>query len=102
MSYNAKTDWGPDDPVTEHDLNRWENGILSVQQSVIALEESLNDGTNSKLASVTADLAKVVFELSVMNIVTVSDLRHVYIDRIEQESDIVIRSGYFESGSVKI
>ena len=40
MSYNAKTDWGPDDPVTEHDLNRWENGILNVQQSVIALEES--------------------------------------------------------------
>lgn len=27
MAYEEKTDWLPDDPINEDDVNRWEKGI---------------------------------------------------------------------------
>ncbi|MED1793527.1 hypothetical protein P4V54_12635 [Brevibacillus nitrificans] len=42
MSYLAKTNWTFNDPVTEYDINRWEQGIADAhaQISVLAADVS--------------------------------------------------------------
>ena len=42
MSYQAKTNWTFNDPVTEYDINRWEQGIADAhaQISVLAADVS--------------------------------------------------------------
>lgn len=45
MPYQAKTDWQPDDPVTEQDINRWERGISDAH---VSLEQLSADVSNLK------------------------------------------------------
>ncbi|MED4749961.1 hypothetical protein [Brevibacillus choshinensis] len=37
MSYQSKTDWKYDDPVTEVDINRWERGIADAHADIAVL-----------------------------------------------------------------
>ncbi len=34
MAYDAKTDWLPDDPINEDDVNRWEKGIQDAHKDL--------------------------------------------------------------------
>jgi len=43
MSYIAKTDWRPEDPITEHDLNRWENGIKKLDEFLSTQKQLIED-----------------------------------------------------------
>lgn len=43
MSYQAKTDWTYDDPVTEHDINRWERGILDAHAKIAQLSADVSN-----------------------------------------------------------
>lgn len=47
MTYQAKTDWKYDDPVTEHDINRWEQGIVDAMD--IALSAETPEGAQAKV-----------------------------------------------------
>lgn len=37
MTYQAKTNWKMDDQVTEHDINRWEQGIADAHVQIASL-----------------------------------------------------------------
>ncbi|MFA4132598.1 MULTISPECIES: hypothetical protein [unclassified Brevibacillus] len=43
MSYVAKTDWKQDDPVTEHDINRWERGIADAHAELAVLSADISN-----------------------------------------------------------
>ncbi|MGG1662873.1 hypothetical protein [Brevibacillus sp. NRS-1366] len=43
MSYDAKTDWGYDDDVTEHDINRWERGIEDAHVAIAILTADVSN-----------------------------------------------------------
>ncbi|WNC14258.1 hypothetical protein [Brevibacillus brevis] len=43
MSYQAKTDWKMDDPVTEVDINRWEKGIADAHAQISVLTADVSN-----------------------------------------------------------
>ncbi|UIN45055.1 hypothetical protein M8181_14990 [Bacillus licheniformis] len=43
MAYKEKTDWLPDDPITEDDVNRWEKGIKEAHTDLAAHKNDLNN-----------------------------------------------------------
>ncbi|MEC1262557.1 hypothetical protein P9D34_19455 [Bacillus swezeyi] len=43
MAYQAKTDWLPDDPINEDDVNRWEKGIKEAHTDLAAHKNDLNN-----------------------------------------------------------
>lgn len=46
MAYQAKTDWKMDDPVTEYDINRWEQGIADAHALIAALSADVSNLKN--------------------------------------------------------
>lgn len=57
MTYHAKTNWKQDDPVTEVDINRWEQGIadahavIDIIQPVVYNHETRIKALESSLAN---------------------------------------------------
>ncbi|AEP84988.1 hypothetical protein [Bacillus spizizenii] len=43
MAYEAKTDWLPDDPINEDDVNRWEKGIEEAHKGLAAHKNDMNN-----------------------------------------------------------
>ncbi len=43
MPYNAKMDWKQDDPVTEVDINRWEQGIADAHAAIAVLTADVSN-----------------------------------------------------------
>ncbi|MCY9144775.1 terminase [Bacillus sp. T9C1] len=43
MAYEAKTDWLPDDPINEDDVNRWEKGIEEAHKDLAAHKNDMNN-----------------------------------------------------------
>ncbi|MED2976572.1 hypothetical protein P4284_07620 [Bacillus swezeyi] len=43
MAYEAKTDWLPDDPINEDDVNRWEKGIKDAHSNLASHKNDLNN-----------------------------------------------------------
>ncbi|GED68695.1 hypothetical protein BRE01_23970 [Brevibacillus reuszeri] len=46
MVYQAKIDWQPDSPVTEQDINRWEQGILDAHLLIALLQADVSNLKN--------------------------------------------------------
>lgn len=46
MAYEAKTDWLPDDPINEDDVNRWEKGIQDSHKDLAAHKNDMNNPHN--------------------------------------------------------
>lgn len=46
MAYEAKTDWLPDDPINEDDVNRWEKGIQDAHKDLAAHKNDMNNPHN--------------------------------------------------------
>lgn len=46
MAYQAKTDWQHDTPVTEQDINRWEQGILDAHLQIALLQVDMSNLKN--------------------------------------------------------
>ncbi|WP_421018244.1 phage tail protein [Exiguobacterium sp. A1_3_1] len=68
MSYTAKTNWQGNDPVTESDLNRWEQGIKDshegLSKKIDATEKGIAGGVatldeNGKLKSGQIDIPSI-------------------------------------------
>ncbi|UQT52386.1 hypothetical protein M5C89_01490 [Bacillus velezensis] len=43
MAYEEKTDWLPDDPINEDDVNRWEKGINGAHTDLAAHKNDMNN-----------------------------------------------------------
>ncbi|WP_426616699.1 pyocin knob domain-containing protein [Bacillus velezensis] len=43
MAYEEKTDWLPDDPINEDDVNRWEKGIKDAHTDLVAHKNDMNN-----------------------------------------------------------
>lgn len=43
MPYSAKTNWSFNDPVTEVDINRWEQGIKDAHDSIAVLTADVSN-----------------------------------------------------------
>ncbi|MEC1627591.1 terminase [Bacillus mojavensis] len=43
MAYESKTDWLPDDPINEDDVNRWEKGIEAAHKDLAAHKNDMNN-----------------------------------------------------------
>ncbi|WP_047475405.1 terminase [Bacillus siamensis] len=43
MAYEEKTDWLPDDPINEDDVNRWEKGIKDAHTDLAAHKNDMNN-----------------------------------------------------------
>ncbi len=43
MAYEEKTDWLPDDPINEDDVNRWEKGIKDAHTALAAHKNDMNN-----------------------------------------------------------
>ncbi|MEC1665493.1 terminase [Bacillus halotolerans] len=46
MAYESKTDWLPDDPINEDDVNRWEKGIQDAHKDLAAHKNDMNNPHN--------------------------------------------------------
>ncbi|PJY98997.1 hypothetical protein CPT06_20710 [Bacillus vallismortis] len=52
MAYEEKTDWLPDDPINEDDVNRWEKGIKDAHTDLTAHKNDMNNPHNTTKAQV--------------------------------------------------
>ncbi|WP_063623063.1 pyocin knob domain-containing protein [Bacillus halotolerans] len=52
MAYDEKTDWLPDDPINEDDVNRWEKGIKDAHTDLAAHKNDMNNPHNTTKAQV--------------------------------------------------
>lgn len=48
MTYEEKTDWLPDDPINEDDVNRWEKGIKDAHTDMAAHKNDMNNPTTQQ------------------------------------------------------
>ncbi|WP_393965172.1 hypothetical protein [Exiguobacterium sp. S22-S28] len=102
MSYTAKTNWQGNDPVTEYDLNRWENGILAAHQQIEALRVQVTNETDSKLSNIVGDLTKLTFQLAITNVASVQGMKHVFVDQITAANSVDVTTGYYASGGIQL
>ncbi|MCY8838214.1 terminase [Bacillus atrophaeus] len=52
MAYEEKTDWLPDDPINEDDVNRWEKGIKDSHTDLAAHKNDMNNPHNTTKAQI--------------------------------------------------
>ncbi|MFK2814889.1 terminase [Bacillus subtilis] len=52
MAYEEKTDWLPDDPINEDDVNRWEKGIKDAHTDMAAHKNDMNNPHNTTKAQI--------------------------------------------------
>ncbi|MCY8600237.1 terminase [Bacillus spizizenii] len=52
MAYEEKTDWLPDDPINEDDVNRWEKGIKDAHTDLATHKNDMNNPHNTTKAQV--------------------------------------------------
>ncbi|MCY7878956.1 terminase [Bacillus spizizenii] len=52
MAYEGKTDWLPDDPINEDDVNRWEKGIKDAHTDLAVHKNDMNNPHNTTKAQV--------------------------------------------------
>ncbi|MFP7497982.1 terminase [Bacillus subtilis] len=52
MAYEEKTDWLPDDPINEDDVNRWEKGIKDAHIDLAAHQNDMNNPHNTTKAQI--------------------------------------------------
>lgn len=52
MAYEEKTDWLPDDPINEDDVNRWEKGIKDAHTDLAAHKNDMNNPHNTTKAQI--------------------------------------------------
>lgn len=52
MAYEEKTDWLPDDPINEDDVNRWEKGIKDAHTDLAVHKNDMNNPHNTTKAQI--------------------------------------------------
>lgn len=88
MAYQAKTDWKYDDPVTEHDINRWEQGIADA---------------HAQLAVLTADVSNLKNRMNTMESVLPENfLYNKFDDDLSTIDGIRVIRGYYNEAQSRL
>lgn len=88
MSYQGKTNWSYNDPVTEYDINRWEQGITDA---------------HTKIAELTADVSNLKTRMNTLE-ATLPDgfTRNNFNDDLSTVSSIRVIRGYYNAAQTRI
>lgn len=88
MSYQAKTNWTFNDPVTEYDINRWEHGIADAHAQISVL---------------TADVSNLKTRMNTLE-ATLPDgfTRNNFNDDLSTISSIRVIRGYFNEAQSRL
>lgn len=88
MPFQAKTDWTPDKPVTEQDINRWEQGIADAHISIDQL---------------TADVSNLRTRLNTMeSILPENFLFNKFDDDLSTVDGIIVIRGYYNEAQSRL
>ncbi|MGG3801803.1 hypothetical protein [Metabacillus fastidiosus] len=88
MSYQAKTDWKPDDPVTEHDINRWEKGIRDA--NLLATENrTLLYGMNIRLTTLENSFAN-------------NFVNNQFVEDLTTLNDVIVTRGVYDAANGRL
>lgn len=88
MPYNAKTDWTDQTPVTETDVNRWENGI--------------NDA-HIQLAQLAADISNLKTRMNTLESVLPENfVFNKFDDDLANTNGIVVIRGYYNEAQSRL
>jgi len=95
--------------ITAVRMNNIENGLYTLAVELEDTMEQVNGEVSQQLSDMKSsvqalvrDVSAIAFELIVNNTMTVSGMKHVFIDTIESISDVVLTKGQYGSGKVYI
>jgi hypothetical protein len=88
MPFQPKTDWHYDDPVTELDINRWEQGIADAHAQIVQL---------------SADVSNLKTRMNTMESVLPENfLYNKFDDDLSTPSSIKIIRGYYNEAQSRL
>jgi hypothetical protein len=88
MPYQAKTNWRHDDPVTENDINRWEQGIADA---------------HAQIAQLSADVSNLKTRMNTMESVLPENfLYNKFDDDLSSISSIRVIRGYYNEAQSRL
>lgn len=64
--------------------------------------EEVNYTLRQKTSNIISDINKINFELKINNYTTSENMKYVFVDDIESESDVILSEGMFNGGKVHI
>lgn len=92
--------------VTTPKLNRlWVTGILPIKEDVERIQDVLGGttvGIDGIISSVQSDLAEVIFQLALQNLLDMSGIDNIVVDTFDSANAVNIISGVFSGGKVYI
>lgn len=68
----------------------------------VALNKKIEEDIKRELSSIQADTTDLVFQLAMQNLLNTSDMKHVFVDKIESSSDVKLIQGMYSGGKVYI
>lgn len=87
------------DPNHADTFNRIFNILVN---NDVALNTKIEEDIKKELASIQADTTDLVFQLAMQKLINTENMKHIFIDKIENQSDIKLMSGMFKNGKVYI
>lgn len=88
MPYQAKTDWTYNTPVTENDINRWEQGIADA---------------HAQIAQLSADVSNLKTRMNTMESVLPENfLYNKFDDDLSSISSIRVIRGYYNEAQSRL
>lgn len=79
------------------------NNILGILvNNDVALNKKIEEDLKRELSSIQADTTDLVFQLAMQKLINTENMKHIFIDKIESESDIKLITGMFKNGKVYI
>lgn len=99
MPYSKKTNWTMNDPVTEVDINRWEQGIADAHQ----IAESVEAGTAESLRNMRINQVALAIELETIKNANLHGVdAGIVIETFRNLDDVTLIHGAFDSVNQKI
>lgn len=68
----------------------------------VAINKKVEEDIKRELSSIQADTTDLVFQLAMQNLLNTSDMKHVFVDKIESSSDVKLIQGMYSGGKVYI
>ena len=90
-----------------NDFNTWFDSIKGALDGDVAgnILNKISDLENlilNKTSNIISDINKINFELKINNYTTSENMKYVFVDDIESESDVILSEGMFNGGKVHI
>ena len=68
----------------------------------VALNKKIEEDIKRELSSIQADTTDLVFQLAMQNLLNTSNMKHVFVDKIESNNDVNLLQGMYGGGKVYI